>query len=833
MELGAVSHFAQGWKPSLIESAVDLGAMALRDGINWEKIERSKGEYDFSDPRLAYIDKAAGEGVDVTLVFNWGNGLYDGGFTPYTDAGRAAFADFIVATLDHYGSIKSIEIGNEFNGNNHVDGPVLKAGYALRDDYYAALIDAVYDKVKASHPDVTVLGGATHSIPVGYFKSLFEHGTLNKLDGIAIHPYTSSAEELADHLELLRDAMGGADKRIEVTEFGQAFDDISDAPAYLLKMVSVMAANDVDAAHWYALAEQSAYPNMQLVGRSGVPTVTGDAFRFLQNQLLGAGEASDVSPDGLTYAYMFGTKALVLWGEQQKVSFHVPVQVYDASGRPITGFSGILDPDEPVVVLSEAELELGKNVVIEKSALMADSLHQFDLTNDAGAATSFEGPWSYYALSGTGKLKELTTMDGGTRAGEPWVPYIGDVNMRPLMVSAEALNPVDFSNGGNAGGRRDIVERYTAPEDMVVRIAGQWDVQDSSADGVLLRVVHNGVELLRKSIDSSSNGYQYQLDLRGIGLKAGDTLDFIVGTNATPKGGDLTDRRIQIFKEGDLADYNPAAIEAGTHQSDRSGKIVDASAAIIGRQLNGSSADDVLIAGYSDDKLKGNAGDDVLAGNGGNDLLSGGTGADHMSGGAGNDTYFVDAAGDVVDETGGDGIDVVQSTVSFSLADQARSVGSAEQLTLVGSAISGTGNSLANQLTGNRRDNLLSGESGSDTLIGGHGNDVLTGGPGSDVFVFNTSLSASSNHDHITDFQHSNDQLQLDNAIFTKLGATGALPAGYFRTGAATDADDYIVYDHSTGALYYDSNGAAAGGAILFATLTSKPSLTAADFLVI
>lgn len=691
MELGAVTHFAQGWKPSLIEGALDIGALTFRDGITWEKVERSKGEYDFSDPRLAYIDRAAREGVDVTLVFNWGNALYDGGFTPYTDAGRAAFADFIVATLDHYDSIKSIEIGNEFNGNNYIDGPVLKAGYALRDDYYAALIDVVYDKVKASHPDVTVLGGATHSIPVGYLKSLFEHGALDKMDGIAIHPYTSSAEELADHLELLRDAMGGTDKRIEVTEFGQSFDDISDAPAYLLKMTSVMAANDVDAAHWYALAEQIGHPNMQLLGRSGEPTVTGDAFHFVQEQLLGAGAASDVSPDGLTYAYRFGTKALVLWGEQQKVSFQVPVQVYDASGKPIVHFSGILDPDEPVVVLSKAKLAIGKNVVIQKSALVADSLHQFDVT--AGATTRFEGPWSYYALSGTGKLKELTTMDGGTRAGEPWVPYIGDVNMRPLMVSAAAVNPVDFSNGRNAGGRRDIVERYTASEDMVVRVAGQWDVQDSSADGVLLRVMHNGVELLRKSINSSSNGYQYQLDLGGIGLKAGDTLDFIVGTNATPKGGDLTERRIQIFKEGDPAGYKPAAVEAGTHQNDRPGKIVDASAVIA---------------------------------------------------------------------------------------------------------------------------------------------DLLTGGPGNDVFVFNTSLGASSNRDDITDFQHFDNQLQLDNPIFTKLGAAGTLQADHFRTGAATDADDCIVYDRSTGALYYDADGAAAaGGAILFATLTSKPSLTVTDFLVI
>jgi Ca2+-binding RTX toxin-like protein len=50
---------------------------------------------------------------------------------------------------------------------------------------------------------------------------------------------------------------------------------------------------------------------------------------------------------------------------------------------------------------------------------------------------------------------------------------------------------------------------------------------------------------------------------------------------------------------------------------------------------------------------------------------------------------------------------------------------------------------------------------------------------------------------------------------------------------AAADANDYIVYNQTTGALFYDSNGSGAGGAIQFATLTNKPTLTASDFVVI
>ena len=78
----------------------------------------------------------------------------------------------------------------------------------------------------------------------------------------------------------------------------------------------------------------------------------------------------------------------------------------------------------------------------------------------------------------------------------------------------------------------------------------------------------------------------------------------------------------------------------------------------------------------------------MLTGLGGNDTLNGGAGADTMIGGLGNDIYVVDNAGDVVDETGGDGTDTVQSSVTFSLSDAVRAIGDIENLTLTGSGAS-------------------------------------------------------------------------------------------------------------------------------------------------
>jgi Ca2+-binding RTX toxin-like protein len=130
--------------------------------------------------------------------------------------------------------------------------------------------------------------------------------------------------------------------------------------------------------------------------------------------------------------------------------------------------------------------------------------------------------------------------------------------------------------------------------------------------------------------------------------------------------------------------------------------------------------------------LTGNSGANDLSGLAGNDVLDGAAGADHMSGGSGDDTYHVGSAGDVVDETGGDGVDTVMSSIGFKLGSD--TVGDVENLTLTGNAsVNGTGNALNNVIIGNDAINTLSGNDGVDTLAGGIGDDELVGGDGDDA----------------------------------------------------------------------------------------------------
>ena len=145
------------------------------------------------------------------------------------------------------------------------------------------------------------------------------------------------------------------------------------------------------------------------------------------------------------------------------------------------------------------------------------------------------------------------------------------------------------------------------------------------------------------------------------------------------------------------------------------------------------------------DTLNGGAGNDLLFGGSGGDTLNGGAGADHMFGGTGSDTYVVDSVGDVVDETGGDGLDLVKSSISFSLADVTRVFGHIENLTLGGrAAINATGNDLDNVLIGNSAKNTLNGGGGSDWLNGASGADKMYGGTGNDTYVIDNKADVAS-----------------------------------------------------------------------------------------
>ncbi len=380
-----------------------------------------------------------------------------------------------------------------------------------------------------------------------------------------------------------------------------------------------------------------------------------------------------------------------------------------------------------------------------------------------------------------------------------------------VLIGNSAANRLDGQGGA------DIMKGLGGDDIYVVDNSG--DIVDESVTG------SGGADTVQSSVTFSldnslrAKGAIENLTLTGSSAinATGNTLaNILIGNSAanTLDGGAGADR--MEGKSGNdtyVVTVGDVVVEASNAGTD----LVKSS---ISYTLS-DNVENLTLTGSAAINATGNTLANILIGNNAANTLNGGTGADTMRGLGGNDIYIVDNAGDVVDESvfGSGGTDTVKSSVSFNLADSSVAKGLIENVTLTGSsAISATGNGLANMIAGNGASN------------------ILTGGSGADTFRFDTLLGAS-NIDRITDFTFG-DKISLENGVFKGLTQTGGMASGAFYAAAgatsAHDLDDRIIYNTSTGRLYYDADGTAPAGAasIEFALLQTKPILSHLDFLI-
>lgn len=709
MKLGVATHFEQGWGTEWLAKAKSVGADLIRDEQGWGKIELTRGNYEFPASQSNYLQLAASERIPALLVFTSGNTLYDSGYTPYTAEGRQAYANYIAAVLNKYGpAVKEIEVWNEFNGN--YTGP----GAADRTQSYTQLLKTVWDTVKPLHPDVQILGGSTNAIGTGAIESLFKLGALSYMDGVVVHPYRNNPEHVDDELFHLQDVMAkyGAVKPIYATELSNNFANAAEAPAWMVKMVTLLSSAKVAEADWYSLVDEPWFQNMGLFTPGGEAKPAAAAFSFMQT-LLDKGDAIRVNPnDDLTPIYRYGADTFVMWSVGQNVSFTPGSHVYNAMGQEIAAPTKL--GMTPVVV--KGGYTLGDTNVV------ADSLMQFN-----------EGDWQYFAKNSSGAMTKLENIDW------EWTSFLGTKWTNPLRVNADAVTPF-----GDASNPIQVVERFVSDRAQTIKINATW--KTGTGDGVDLHVLVNNVEVLTKVFQGA-----FSLDGYTVNLKAGDKLDFALGPNQL-FGGDDTDRRITLYRVDGVA--NATSVTGATISG--TGNTAN------GELVQGTTGDDTIQGlGGPNDTLMGGAGNDVIfahviktspqdaindavqitqrdssviRGEDGDDVIYGGAGFDDINGNKGDDTIHGGLGNDWV--VGGQGADLLFGDKGDDIV-----YGNLGNDTLFG----GDGN---DSVRGGQGDDVIDGGAGDDWLWGDRGNDVITGGAGADQFRFLTGSGA----DRVTDF---------------------------------------------------------------------------------
>ncbi|MDJ0647348.1 MAG: FG-GAP-like repeat-containing protein [Xenococcaceae cyanobacterium MO_188.B19] len=329
----------------------------------------------------------------------------------------------------------------------------------------------------------------------------------------------------------------------------------------------------------------------------------------------------------------------------------------------------------------------------------------------------------------------------------------------------------------------------------------------------------------------------------------------------------LTDSQLITRGTDTISEFEFAHLIGGADDN-----VIDASIVTTMKvSLEGAAGDDTLIGGANDDTLRGLNQSDLLEGRDGNDRLVGGNGNDIFIGGKGNDTL-----------EGGNGINKLVETadsnfiltnnqlISISLGtdrlfriQEAQIIGGAGnnllnafattaiKVTLEGGLGNDTiiGGSQADYLVGGADDDMLQGNDGNNTLEGNEGNDIIIGGNDSDVLVggvgIDTVMGGNGNDsftfnnlsevgDQIIDFGNGDDKL-----VLSALGFGGGLAEGQtirqeqFVVGTtALDNSDRVIYNSTTGDLFFDVDGTGNTAAVKIANLSGTFNLTTTDISI-
>jgi hypothetical protein len=192
--VGACTHFSQG--KGLLDRNLDrikqAGIASIRDEVGWGSVEREKGKLVMPEQFDTYVRTTAARGVKVLLILDYANRFYDDGDRPRSPEAIEGFCRYAEFVVRHFGKqVRLYEIWNEWDISIGMP-PQHRTGGSAED--YVKLLKAVYPRIKAADPGVTVMAGACTSggVKKGWLEGIVKLGALDSCDAISIHSYNYS-----------------------------------------------------------------------------------------------------------------------------------------------------------------------------------------------------------------------------------------------------------------------------------------------------------------------------------------------------------------------------------------------------------------------------------------------------------------------------------------------------------------------------------------------------------------------------------------------------------------------------------------------------------------
>jgi hypothetical protein len=297
-----------------------LGVRYVRTDAPWDQIEQTKRRYDFPADLERQVAAMRRFGMRPLLIADYANPLYDGGRTPDSADGIAAFARYAGALAAHYPDA-DVDIYNEFDFRSNTGrcGPSPSC--------YLQLLRPAAAAVRGAHGVVAAPSITGTGINAPWLDGFVAGGGLDSTDALALHPYVQPAapESLDQQLQTLRTQLDGArhgDMAVWFTEFGY-----STVPGWVsertqaadsLRAELVARARGVSRIYWYDAVDDTPLPldlesNFGLFRRPAsfapdalVPKPAAVALAVAARRLAGA-TFQDVTEDGTLRTTRFST----------------------------------------------------------------------------------------------------------------------------------------------------------------------------------------------------------------------------------------------------------------------------------------------------------------------------------------------------------------------------------------------------------------------------------------------------------------------------------------------------------------------------------------------